>query len=70
MSVTVRELAAEAAEAAAGLRVLLDEIEAGNLSCSAAFRHRAEGAVIALDSVSGAMPNVLDALREGTGEQS
>lgn len=46
----VRDLAAETA---GKLRSLLGEIEAGELGCSAAFQHRVEGAVLALETVTG-----------------
>ncbi|MBV8931912.1 MAG: hypothetical protein JOZ47_14085 [Kutzneria sp.] len=45
----VRELAATTGH----LRTLLEEINAGNLGCSAAFRHRVEGAILALEVVAG-----------------
>jgi len=46
----VRELAAETA---GQLRTLLDEIKAGDLGCSAAYRNRVEGAVLALETLTG-----------------
>jgi hypothetical protein len=39
-------------DVAAHLRMLLGEIVAGELSCSAAMRHRIEGAALALDPVT------------------
>lgn len=46
----VRELAAETA---GQLRTLLAEIKAGDLTCSAAYRNRVEGAVLALETLIG-----------------
>lgn len=40
----------EARAATGHLRAVLDEVEAGRLVCSAATRHRLEGAVLALDA--------------------
>lgn len=42
-----------AAEVVGGLRALLGEIENGELGCSAAYRHRVEGAVLALETLTG-----------------
>lgn len=42
-----------AAEVAFMVRALLASVDAGELSCSAAMRHRIEGAVLALESVLG-----------------
>lgn len=41
------------AEVAAGVRSLLAAIEAGELSCSAAQRHRLQGAVVTLEALAG-----------------
>lgn len=41
------------AEAAEGVRALLAAVEAGELTCSAAYRNRLQGAVVALESLSG-----------------
>jgi hypothetical protein len=40
-------------ETAKGMRAVLDEIEAGNLVCHPATRHRIEGAVLALEQLTG-----------------
>lgn len=40
------------AEAAAQLRTVLAEVDAGELSCSAATRHRIEGAALALEALT------------------
>jgi hypothetical protein len=40
------------AEAAAGVHRILAAIDAGELACSAAYRNRLQGAVVALDSVA------------------
>jgi len=40
------------AEAAAGIRLVLAAIDAGELSCSAAYRNRLQGAVVALESLA------------------
>jgi hypothetical protein len=39
------------AEAAWGVRRILAAIDAGELSCSAAYRNRLQGAVVALESL-------------------
>ena len=44
----------DVAETAKGLRSVLDEIEAGNLVCHPATRHRIEGALFALEQLTGA----------------
>lgn len=41
-----------AAEVASGVRKLLDEINAGELTCPQASRHRLEGAVVALEAMA------------------
>jgi len=41
------------AEVAAGARRLLTAVESGELSCSAAFRNRLQGAVLALEALAG-----------------
>lgn len=57
----------------AHLRTLLNDIDAGVLACSAAFRHRIEGAVIALECVEGGDPTEIvkrlnhDRLRDSGG---
>jgi hypothetical protein len=43
----------DVAETAKGLRAVLDEIEAGNLVCHPATRHRIEGALLALEQLTG-----------------
>jgi hypothetical protein len=40
-------------EVAANLRKVLDEVNAGELVCHPATRHRLEGAVIALEQLAG-----------------
>lgn len=40
------------AEAADGVRRILAAIDAGELSCSAAYRNRLQGAVVALESLA------------------
>lgn len=42
------------AEVAANLRRVLDEVDAGELSCHPATRHRLEGSVLALEQLPGA----------------
>lgn len=49
------------------LRTLLASIEDGNLSASAALRHRIEGAITALDAVLGGRSS-LDIGLDSTGE--
>lgn len=51
--------------AAAALRVMLAEVEGGALSCSAATRHRMEGALIALTS-AGHKDDIDDKLQDLT----
>ncbi|MGH3671637.1 MAG: hypothetical protein ACRDSH_13550 [Pseudonocardiaceae bacterium] len=41
------------AEAAAGMRSVMAAIDVGQLSCSAAYRNRLQGAVVALESLTG-----------------
>jgi hypothetical protein len=41
------------AEAAAGVRSVLAAIDAGQLSCSAVYRNRLQGAVVTLESLVG-----------------
>jgi hypothetical protein len=43
----------DAAELAEQLSAVLGSIETGELTCSAAMRHRIEGAVLALGTVAG-----------------
>jgi hypothetical protein len=43
----------DVAETAKGLRAVLDEIEVGNLVCHPATRHRIEGALFALEQLTG-----------------
>ncbi len=50
---TVRVTAAELAAVRDQLAALLDEIGAGRMTCSAATRHRIEGAVITIESLTG-----------------
>lgn len=48
---------ADLTEALAGLNATLDHIAAGRITCSAATRHRVEGAAVALQAVvAGVVP--------------
>lgn len=51
------DTAALAAETAIHLRTLLADIEAGELGCSAAYRNRVQGAVLALETLTGERGN-------------
>lgn len=46
--------AKDATEAATALRAVLAEVEGGEMVCSAAMRHRMEGAALALQQVASA----------------
>ena len=50
-------MSGDLAEVAAGLRALLAGLGSGELSCSAALRHRIEGAVLALEAVAASPSN-------------
>jgi hypothetical protein len=50
-------MSGDVAEVADGLRALLADLEAGELSCSAAMRHRIEGAVLALEVIAAGPSN-------------
>lgn len=54
---TVKLSDADLIEALTGLNRMLDEIAAGSITCTAATRHRVEGAAVALQAVaSGVVP--------------
>jgi hypothetical protein len=46
------------AESAGGVRRILAAIDAGELSCSAAYRNRLQGAVVALESLARQQPQI------------